>query len=105
MVYCAIIGFMQEKWIVQDKDGREIYLTQQEWEDHILSHHPELNGFLDEVLETIRRGKRKQDRIKPNKYFYHLSCDKLPGFYTHIIVVVLFKPRNNNYVVAAWPTS
>ncbi|MCB8946062.1 MAG: hypothetical protein H6658_20140 [Ardenticatenaceae bacterium] len=93
-----------EHWTVQDRNGREIYLTQVEWEDHILAHHPELAGLLDEVLATIHSGQRKQDRIRPNKYFYRRRSDLLPGNFTHIVVVVLFKPQNN-YVVAAWPTS
>jgi hypothetical protein len=59
--------------------------------------------LLDEVLDTIRSGRRKQDRIRPNKYFYRRPCDWLPGEYTQIVVVVLFKPENNNYIVAAWP--
>ena len=92
-----------DRWTVQDRAGREIYLTRREWEEHILAHHPELDGLLDEVLNTIRSGHRKQDRLRPNKYFYRRLCSQLPGEYTQIVVVVLFKPEDNNYVVAAWP--
>jgi hypothetical protein len=94
-----------ERWVVRDRAGREIYLTRAEWEDHILANHPELSGLLDEVLNTIHLGRRKQDRLRPNKYFYRYSSSRLPGTYTQIIVVVLFKSENNNYVVAAWPTN
>lgn len=92
---------MMQRWMVVDRFGREIYLTEAEWEDHIMVRHPELEGLLDDVLETIRHGRRKQDRIRPNKYFYRRNCSRLPDEFEHIIVVVLFKP-NNNYVVAAW---
>jgi len=91
-----------ERWTVTDRDGREIYLTDVEWETHIQANHPQLVGRLDDVLRTIRLGKRKQDRIRPNKYFYHHPCPRLPGQFTAIVVVVLFLP-GNNYVVGAWP--
>lgn len=97
-----VIMFLVERWTVADKDGREIYLTRQEWENHILAHHPQLTGLLDDVLRTVRLGQRKQDRIRPNKYFYRHPCPRLPGHFTEIVVVVLFLP-GNSYVVAAWP--
>jgi hypothetical protein len=93
-----------ERWTVQDPRGRDIYLTKSEWETHILLNHPELDGLLEDVLNTIRFGRRTQDRIRPNKYFYRYPCDRLPDGYTQIVVVVLFKPESNNYVVAAWGT-
>jgi hypothetical protein len=42
-----------QRWTVTDRQGREIYLTQERWE-HILSKHAELHGRLEDVLSTIR---------------------------------------------------
>ncbi|MBK9050320.1 MAG: hypothetical protein IPL78_05160 [Chloroflexi bacterium] len=53
-----------DRWTVTDKEGREIYLTRVEWQTHIQANHPQLVGLLDDVLRTIRLGKRKQDRIR-----------------------------------------
>lgn len=41
-----------KRWTVVDRQGREIYLTQERWA-HILSKHAELNGRLEDVLTTI----------------------------------------------------
>jgi len=37
------------KWFVHDSDGREIYLTEEQWE-HIKIRHSELRNHLDDVL-------------------------------------------------------
>ena len=58
-----------QRWNVRDSQGHEIYLTAERW-DHIQDHHPELIGRLDDVLDAIRRGRREQDAILPNKYTY-----------------------------------
>ena len=91
-----------QRWTVQDKNGLEIYLTEERWR-HITIRHPTLTDHLKDVLNTIRFGRRKQDRLQTFKYFYHRRCDGLPGLYTHITVVALYKPENNRYVVTAWP--
>ena len=54
-----------ERWTVTDRDGREIYLTDVEWETHIQANHPQLVGRLDDVLRTIRLGKRKKIEFGP----------------------------------------
>ncbi len=90
-------------WTIQDRQGREIYLTQERWQ-HIIIRHKALARHLDDVLNTIRLGRRRQDSQQPFKYFYQRHCDKLTGYYNSITVVVLFFP-DNNYVVTAWPTT
>jgi hypothetical protein len=45
---------------VRDCRGREIYITEERWK-HIVEWHDELDGRLDDVLDTIRRGRRKQE--------------------------------------------
>lgn len=90
-----------QRWIVQDKNGLEVYLTEERWQ-HILLRHPPLSNHLKDILNTIRFGRRKKDRLQPFKYFYHRRCDTLPGLFTHITVVVLNQPENNRYVVTTW---
>lgn len=97
------------KWIVRDRDGREIYLTEERWE-HIVYRHGELQNHLDEVLDTIRRGRRQQQPQDPQTYVYRLPCDTLPSPFNGILVVVTFrfeqsdpnKMGSNNFVVTAW---
>ena len=53
---------MAEKWIIRDRYDNEIYLTEERW-DHILEYHPELEGHLDNVLNSLKQGRRKQEPI------------------------------------------
>lgn len=89
------------RWTVRDHVGREIYLTEERWQ-HIVSRHRALAGHLDDVLNTLHLGRRRQDALQPLKYFYHRRCETLPGYYNSITVVVLYR-GDDRYVVTAWP--
>jgi len=97
------------RWVVQDRHGNEIYLTDERWR-HALRFHPELNGHLDDVLNTLRHGRRRQKPLVPNEYKYYRRCDDLPRQYNCIVVVVAFTTRElpdglfaaNNFVKTAW---
>ncbi|MEA3338359.1 MAG: hypothetical protein U9R15_00185 [Chloroflexota bacterium] len=99
---------MAEKWIVHDRYGNEIYLTAERW-DHILEYHPELEGCLDHVLNTLKKGRRKQEPTMPHKYRYYRRCDELLPDHNHVVVIVIFSVRQrsdgtpNNFVTTAWP--
>jgi len=97
------------RWVVRDRDGREIYMTEERW-GHITVRHEELDGHLDNVLETLRWGKRRQDKRDPQTYTYYRRCKSLTAPYDHIIVAVAFRFHEstdgttvpNNFVVSAW---
>lgn len=97
------------KWSVHDREEREVYLTDEQWE-HIISRHGELQNHLDDVLNTVRQGKRKQQPQDPQAYVYRLPCDALRYPFNGIIVVVAFRfdvsDQNemipNNFIVTAW---
>jgi hypothetical protein len=89
------------KWTVQDRHGRKFYLTEERWQ-HIISRHKPLAEHLDDVLATIRQGRRQQDALQPFKFFYRRRCETLPGYYNSITVVVL-SFSDNRFVVTAWP--
>lgn len=97
------------KWTIRDRWGNEIYLTEERWQ-HILESRPGMDPFLDEFLETIRTGRRKQDALLPNKFFYYKRFDALLPENNHLIAVVLFRLRSaadgtsrpNNFVVSGW---
>jgi hypothetical protein len=97
------------KWTVQDHWGHEIYLTEERWR-HILESRPDMEPFLEEFLETIRTGERKQDALLPYKFFYNKRFDVLLPENNHMIAVVLFKHltaasgtvHSNNFVVSGW---
>ncbi|MFQ6102494.1 MAG: hypothetical protein ACE5OS_14875 [Anaerolineae bacterium] len=86
-----------------------IYMTLERWE-YIIAKHPELDGHLDDVLTTLRFGRRKQDRRDPQTYTYRHRCERLRPPYNHIVVAVSFRWQHlldgttvpNNFVVSAW---
>ena len=52
-------------------------ITYDERWQHIIEWHPELEGFEADVLETIRKGRRRQDPIDAEVQIY-LSVARLP---------------------------
>lgn len=73
--------------LVRDRHGNIIRLTEERW-SHIVQYHPELEEHQEEVLATIRFGRRRQDPLDPLKYKYIRPCLTLPFGMTHIVVVV-----------------
>lgn len=98
-----------KQWSVRDRNGHEIYLTEERWE-HTTSRHCELTGRLNDVLDAVRLGKRRQEQRDPQTYRYYRRCDNLPAPFNHIFVVVAFRFQElsdgrtvpNNFVVSAW---
>ncbi len=92
---------------VRDRKGYAIYLTLERWE-HALDHPGMHEGLLDQVLETLRKGRRKQDHYDPTKFKYTRGLLNLPMSYTHIVVVVKFGWQEeepitaNNFVLTAY---
>ncbi len=93
----------------RDRWNNTVYLTKERWQ-HILESRPGMEPFLDEFLETIQVGQRKQDPLLPYKFFYHRRFDVLLPENNHLVAVVLFKFRSaangtsqpNNFVVSGW---
>ena len=80
---------------VSDRYGNQIEITDERW-NHIITGHPELKDFHEEVLETIKKGRRRQDTIDDKKYKYIKDFANLPLGYTHLVVVVkLIKNKLN----------
>ena len=84
---------------VTDRWSNRITLTDERWQ-HIIEWHPELEGFEDDVLDTIRKGRRRQDPIDPHKYKYLYPVKDLPFGLTHIVVVVRIAARK--FVLTAY---
>jgi hypothetical protein len=99
------------RWTVQDRYGNSVYLTQERWK-HIIEgiNHPEMEGFEEELKETVKTGTRKQDTLNPQKFRYSKEFPSLPADNTHIVAIVLFGAReneigeiiSNNFVVTAY---
>jgi hypothetical protein len=95
-------------WQAQDRYGNVIYMTEERWQ-HALEKRPWLAGCFDDVIDTIRFGRRHQDPLNARKYKYYWSCPPLEPEYNHLVVVVLFREETkagnqapNNYVVNVW---
>ena len=99
-----------QKWTVQDRYGNTIYLTEERWQ-HILESRPEMESFLEQFLETMRTGRRRQEALIPNEYRYYKQFEELLPENNHFIVKVVFKTQldetgnyvPNNFVVTGWP--
>lgn len=93
---------------VIDQLGHEIYLTDERWE-HICEEHPEMTEYKRQVLETIQRGRRFQDSVRPDVFLYYRDFGDLPAGNTSIVTVVRFgfKPdgAENNFIVTAYQIS
>jgi len=100
-----------KRWIVQDRDGHPIYLTQERWE-HITNapNHPEMVAYEAHLQTTVKHGRRRQDLLNPRKYRYVHFFDDLPDESNHVVVIVLFgfdidehgKTMPNNFVATAF---
>ena len=99
------------RWKIRDRYGNEIYLTEERWQ-HITTsiNHPDMVNYEEHLKTTIRRGRRKQDSLNPQKYRYTNAFVDLPADNTHITAIVLFRfregsdgePISNNYIVTAY---
>lgn len=56
-----------KRWTVQDRDGNEVYLTDERW-THIVDGHPEMRAHEDSRRQTVRLGRREQDLLAPQKF-------------------------------------
>ena len=86
----------RKAWTEVDRYGNAIYLTWERWE-HIIDpdNHPEAETFWDQLGETIRLGRRRQDAYDTNAYQYFRSYPDLPDQSTHLVVCARFR----------WPTN
>jgi hypothetical protein len=84
---------------IRDRYRNQIELTDERWL-HIVTYHPELADYRDEVVETIRKGVRRQDAVEQEKYRYVKKFSDLPLDYTHLVAVV--KLTRNNFVLTAY---
>jgi hypothetical protein len=89
----------------KDRLGHQIYLTEERW-GHICEEHPEMQQYRGQVMETLRAGRRFQDSIRPQVYFYYRDYDNVPYDNTTIVVVVRFGFNSDgsevNFVMTAY---
>ena len=97
------------KEYVQDRYDNKIYITDERWE-HIYEEHPDMIGYNQHLLETLRNGHRAQDEFNPSKYFYTKEFDDLVDLNNHVVVIVKFswtmdehgQEIPNNFVLTAY---
>ena len=72
--------------------------------------HPEIIGYEEYVLKTLRSGRRKQQPLELDIFKYAQSYDDLPAPHTQVIVVVKFgekideqgQVKPNNFILTAY---
>lgn len=69
---------------VTDQLGHAIYLTDERWE-HICEEHPEMAEYETEALQTIEKGRRFQDSIRPDVFLYYHDYENLPADNTTLV--------------------
>ncbi|MBU0700999.1 hypothetical protein KKE26_06880 [bacterium] len=87
-------------WKATDRWGNTIELTEERW-NHIAFWHPDLENHLEEILLTLKYGRRKQDPFEPGKYKYYRKTNALLPQYNYIVAIVKFV--QNNFVITAYP--
>ena len=78
-----------DRWEVYDRYGNKIYMTAERWH-HVVESRPWLADYHNEVLTTLRQGRRKQDTLNSRKYKYYWPYNDLLPDFNHLVVVVLF---------------
>ncbi len=99
----------QQVWEIFDRYGNRIFLTAERWQ-HVLHRRPWLESHFDDILETLRKGRRKQDPMDQAKYKYYYPCSTLAPDNSHLVAVVKFDKirdvqgslSDNNFVMTAW---
>ena len=71
---------------VTDLLGHEVYLTDERWA-HVCEEHPEMQPYES---ETVQRGRRFQDSVRPDVFLYYRDFENLPADNTTIVVVARF---------------
>ena len=101
------------RWIIQDRDGNPIYMTEERWQHIVEDHnHPEMADYEDYLKATIQQGRRRQEPLNPRKYRYIRSFDDLPFGFNHVVGIVLFgfdvnaqgETVPNNFIATAFLT-
>ena len=83
---------------VLDPDGRSVDLTGERWA-HITDGHPELAGYRNEVLETVRvPSRRGPGRTLGEEWFYRESV----GPSRWLKVVVRYELTGRGWIVTAF---
>ena len=79
------------RWMVYDRDGSPIYLSDERWQ-HIIHplNHPEIIEYEARLQIAIQKARRQQEPLNPRKYRYMYPFDDLPAGFNHVVVIVLF---------------
>lgn len=80
--------------VTKDTDGIPVFLGCKEWNEHILTRHPELHNFLDDVKQTIEKPElRHSDQEDPRVklYYREISQEKrLHPKIAYLLVVIKY---------------
>lgn len=83
-----------KKYLVQtkDADGCAVLLGENEWKDHILEVHPEIEPFLAEIKEAIRKPVARHIDPEDERvylHYYRIPKAKKPHEKINYLLVVI----------------
>ena len=72
---------MSTKYIIHthDSDGTEVLLGELEWKEQILKRHPEIEPYLDEIIDTVNNPHERQidsEDVRIYLNYYKISKSK-----------------------------
>ena len=82
---------------LHDPDGRVVVLLERIWAGKIVADHPELAGYLDEVLETVSGANHVEPDARPDRRRYYR---RRVGPSRWLLVVVSYEQEPGRIVTA-----
>ena len=80
--------------VTTDADGIPVFLGYKEWNEHILTRHPEISNFLDELKQAIEKPDlRHRDPEDPRVKLHYLEISqekRLHPKLAYLLVVIKY---------------
>jgi len=86
---------------VKDKTGRTIYLADERWK-HIISEHPEVTNFLEEMKETLVQPTKIATFYYDEKVRYHYRYFKKLKSPAKYFLVIIKYLNGNGFIITAY---
>lgn len=90
---------------IRTADGLDVVLDEEHWKTHIVSHHPEMHGNSERVVDTLQNAKAVfRSKRDPETRIYLKEHDSvmLGDRLIQRIDLLVYVRENNGFVVTAF---